>query len=83
MEYKIICILRRLKYTFWMMHYIYVTKKLRSLKVYSVRMNERNEQTNEQMKERKKGRKKGRKEERNKERKEGRKKESVNERENK
>jgi hypothetical protein len=43
MEYTIICILRSLKYTFWMMHDIYVTKKLRSLKAYSVRMNKMNE----------------------------------------
>ena len=46
MEYTIICILRSLKYTFWMANYTYVTKKLRTLKVYSVRMYNRKEQTN-------------------------------------
>jgi len=77
MEYKIICTLRSLKYTFWdeALHLCY--KKLRSLKVYSVRMNERNEQTNEQMKER---RKEERKKERKKERKEGQKKGKKEER---
>ena len=91
MEYKIIYILRSLKYTFWMIHYICYkkTKKFESVFCKDEWKEWTNKQMNKWKKERKKekrkkgrkeGRKVGRKEERNKERKkEGRKKERKEE----